>query len=708
MSNYNSLKTTINTNIKQNGRQEITGQILNSVLNQMVNILGTGYQFAGVATIDTNPGAPDAKVFYIANGKGTYTNFSGIEVTEDDVVVLYWDSSWHKVSTGIASQAKLSELKEKIDALALGAFYGFFPDFSFLPVDVTTPGYAYVGLDNPYKIWNFNGKSWSDSGTSIDMNDADEEDITRNVDGKLQFKDRAYGDGMGYVILRKDMTFASQITQMNTIYEIRYEFDLNGANVSIPDGCVLKFEGGKVKNGSLNVNKASIQSPLIKIFDESLTVIGLQQCYVEWFGAKGDGESNDTTAFQNALNASIYGNLVCSKKYNITSTININKQSEERIPTNIIGGGSIHFTGTGAFLTALQKYTSDINIENLTFLGNGFNDFIHPEDMNLIRVKISGCHFSDFDRIVYSDDRQIAQTFHFYNNTFVHIHKYIIDVYDAYDVKFVSNIVEDDTGCALCIRGHSYSLVVSNNLLEGLVLSDGAIKLNHSSGLVITNNYFEYNKKDIVFIDHAELTGANISSNTCFINLPERTDKYFAIIRNCDIKKAFFASNLMAGGNGADISGSNGEFVSTSNFVSSEFREIDGGKPYIIEGGHLVNIEDEYLIGADNFEVPANGEVDAYTIKSIAPYYIVSVKLTIQGVIPNNGGFTTEATIIGNEIRFSNSYIKNGSEVSAFDSVSHFISFQDGKLHLRGHDAGNSTYTVKYETSKYNEIKVVV
>ena len=102
MSNYNSLKTTIDANIKQNGRQEITGQILNSVLNAMVTTLGAGYQFAGVATIATNPGTPDAKVFYIANGKGTYTNFGGIEVTEDDVVVLYWDHAWDKEATGIA------------------------------------------------------------------------------------------------------------------------------------------------------------------------------------------------------------------------------------------------------------------------------------------------------------------------------------------------------------------------------------------------------------------------------------------------------------------------------------------------------------------------------------------------------------------------------------------------------------------------------
>ena len=130
MSNYNSLKATIDANIKQNGNQEITGQILNSVLNAMVTTLGTGYQFAGVATIATNPGTPDAKVFYIANGKGTYEKFGGLEVTEDDVVVLYWDSAWHKVATGIASQEKLSELDQQMygDRLTIKTSFEGKPD----------------------------------------------------------------------------------------------------------------------------------------------------------------------------------------------------------------------------------------------------------------------------------------------------------------------------------------------------------------------------------------------------------------------------------------------------------------------------------------------------------------------------------------------------------------------------------------------------
>ena len=132
MSNYNSLKTTIDANIKQNGRQEITGPILNSVLNQMVTTLGAGYQFAGVATTATNPGSPDAKVFYIANGKGKYEKFGGLEVTEDEVVVLYWDSAWHKVATGVASQEKLSELESKTDSIN-GAYAKIEPMYPTAP-----------------------------------------------------------------------------------------------------------------------------------------------------------------------------------------------------------------------------------------------------------------------------------------------------------------------------------------------------------------------------------------------------------------------------------------------------------------------------------------------------------------------------------------------------------------------------------------------
>lgn len=81
-------------------------------------------------------------------------------------------------------------------------------------------------------------------------NAADEEDITTE-NGLLKFKNRSSLNGMGYVILRKDKTFAEQVTEANTIYEIRYDFDLRGESVTIPENCVLKFEGGSLSNGKI-------------------------------------------------------------------------------------------------------------------------------------------------------------------------------------------------------------------------------------------------------------------------------------------------------------------------------------------------------------------------------------------------------------------------------------------------------------------------
>lgn len=114
MSNYSSLKATINANIKTNGNQEITGSVLNSVLTAMVNTLGAGYVYAGVATPSGNPGSPDAKVFYIAATAGTYTNFGGLVVSDGEVAILKWDTAWHKDLTGIAPSTlndKLIKLK---------------------------------------------------------------------------------------------------------------------------------------------------------------------------------------------------------------------------------------------------------------------------------------------------------------------------------------------------------------------------------------------------------------------------------------------------------------------------------------------------------------------------------------------------------------------------------------------------------------------
>lgn len=41
------------------------------------------------------------------------------------------------------------------------------------------------------------------------------------------------------------------MNQPNTIYEIRYDFDLDGETIEVPEGCTLKFDSGSINNGKL-------------------------------------------------------------------------------------------------------------------------------------------------------------------------------------------------------------------------------------------------------------------------------------------------------------------------------------------------------------------------------------------------------------------------------------------------------------------------
>lgn len=85
--------------------------------DSIFNSISENATFAGIATLTTNPGTPDGPVFYFANSKGIYPNFGGLEVTEDEVIILYWDSKWNKVSTGIASNAKLTDLEIDLQSI---------------------------------------------------------------------------------------------------------------------------------------------------------------------------------------------------------------------------------------------------------------------------------------------------------------------------------------------------------------------------------------------------------------------------------------------------------------------------------------------------------------------------------------------------------------------------------------------------------------
>lgn len=89
---------------------------------------------------------------------------------------------------------------------------------------------------------------------------ADEEDITTES-GVAKFKDKEYSSsnfsGLGRKYLRKNIVDGKNIltqdmiNSSNTIYIIQYDYDLNEETITVPEGCVLKFEGGSISNGTL-------------------------------------------------------------------------------------------------------------------------------------------------------------------------------------------------------------------------------------------------------------------------------------------------------------------------------------------------------------------------------------------------------------------------------------------------------------------------
>ena len=213
MSNYSNLKSTIDTNIKTNGNEEITGAILNTVLNSMVSSLGAGYQFMGVATTSTNPGTPDAKVFYLAYTPGTYTNFSGIVVT--GLCVLKYDTAWSK--DDLPSGGGGYVLPAATAAALGGIKVGYTQTGKYYPVLLDESGNAYV-----YVPWTSGGGGGG--GSEVTFEDlASTSDAVSKI-GKITI------DGSDYFIYN-DVAWGTEDSPNKTI-----DIKINGTTKTVMTG----------------------------------------------------------------------------------------------------------------------------------------------------------------------------------------------------------------------------------------------------------------------------------------------------------------------------------------------------------------------------------------------------------------------------------------------------------------------------------------
>lgn len=228
-------------------------------------------------------------------------------------------------------------------------------------------------------------------------NAADEEDLTA-VNGLLQLKDRNTLNGMGYIILRRDKTFVEQLTQANTIYEIRYDFDLGGENVEIPENCVLKFEGGCLKNGGISFNNTLVkcnQSQCFHNVKTKGTLLNNRVC-VSWYGLFSDNPTIDCTPIVKEFIQPLNKAMFFEKGTYYFSEYHVCNSKEDTFA--IIGDNENNNFGLN-YKTIFKPFNN--NQRYIIKIGGGVNCFGKDESIGSFtkqrgyNIKIENIHFSN-------------------------------------------------------------------------------------------------------------------------------------------------------------------------------------------------------------------------------------------------------------------------------------------------------------------------
>lgn len=336
---------------------------------------------------------------------------------------------------------------------------------------------TFLDEDGEWKLFQFQGErvnQWNNATLWVDLIERiqgisiiDSEDITATVDNlnqtSLTFADKNYNttdySGLGRVYLRKNiqrvqnpntgilyntnLLTQAMLSKENTIYIIQYDYNLNGQTITIPSSCVLLFEGGSISNGTINFTNTTLEgSPNI-----TTSVSGTLKNNIlkpEWFGAKGDGVTDDTNSIQNSiglLNTS--GTLLFNNsQYKITKLLQIYN----------IHGGCLDFNGAvlldyvngdtplanhaGPSPGIFIGYSDNITIKNLIYKAISKKEGNRASDILGSFISIEGweyCSNINLDNIIFSESNvkdylAIVLLGNAYNCTISNIH-YNIDVF---------------------------------------------------------------------------------------------------------------------------------------------------------------------------------------------------------------------------------------------------------------------------------------
>lgn len=182
----------------------------------------------------------------------------------------------------------------------------------------------------------------------------------------------------------------AMISEANIKYIIKYDYTLSD-DITVPANCVLEFDGGSISGEhTITGTNTGTEAGLIKIFNTDVTIAGtwnVEEAYPEWFGAKGDGVTDDTTSIQKVIDSFIYTKL--TKIYKTTSTIIF----PQYLYRSVIGTNPVGFGTGNQYEYCGIKSSADvailINYDSQRFVRVSLENFaIHGESGKSCGLKI--------------------------------------------------------------------------------------------------------------------------------------------------------------------------------------------------------------------------------------------------------------------------------------------------------------------------------
>lgn len=311
----------------------------------------------------------------------------------------------------------------------------------------------------------------------------DDEDLFADSDNELKLKDRTVEDGgMGYVILRKNKAFAEQVIYTDTIYEVRYDFSLDGESVTIPTGCVLKFNGGSLSNGTLVGDDTFIEAGVVKIFNSDIALDGtfaIPEIYPEWFGSNSQDESPYINLALEYC-TKIYGRTVklSGRTYNISNTINLGSAC------NLIGQEVKNFVSAGDSSTGtIINVVGDI--DGITCAST--NGYQHNRQIKYLFIQKDSAN--KHNKGIYVKSYESGKRLQMKNWAIVGVvcrgfeSGFYIDGYGYYgitsnifsDCKFTNNKIGLEIVCTASDEGSNKSSWVNANYFHNCEFSDNSV-----------------------------------------------------------------------------------------------------------------------------------------------------------------------------------------------------------------------------------------